>query len=72
MTLQELTAQTPVGKCFEWEGQKYLVELCIPPKRTCIVCAFYECLACECLSCMKYERIDGNRVIFVKQTPNEK
>ena len=52
MTLQEITSQTPVGECFEWEGQKYLVELCIPPKKVCVSCCFHGYL---CVNSFMYE-----------------
>lgn len=73
MTLQELTAQTPVGECFEWKGEKYLV--CeYTGNCQCDECAFYKLQFCEFnyISCMSIERIDEKSVYFVKQTPNEK
>ena len=67
MTLQELTAQTPVGECFEWECEKYKVI----DSFVCLFCSFIE-KKCTNISCSPIRRFDEKHVIFVKQTPNEK
>lgn len=78
MTLQELTAQTPVGECFEWKGEKYLVcETTSITRKNCIKCESCDFNKIECcdyddIYCLSIDRIDEKSVYFVKQTPNEK
>ena len=75
MTLQELTAQTPVGECFEWKGEKYLVQKKNTSLHRCFGCDYKykkECFDCSCNRYDRGRRIDEKHVIFVKQTPNEK
>ena len=74
MTLQELTAQTPVGECFEWKGGKYKV--CEQTgTNQCNECDFRFDITldiCKNSKCLIFQRADKKNVVFVKQTPNEK
>lgn len=74
MTLQELTAQTPIGECFNWEGDVFEVRptheiidpFCIGGNDLCEHC-YFKSLRCGKICCFPSQRKDGRHVYFIKQ-----
>lgn len=74
MTLQELTAQTPIGECFNWEGDVFEVKstheiidpCCIENIDLCKHCHFRG-LRCKNICCLPSQRKDGRHVYIIKK-----
>lgn len=73
--LHEITKKTPVGGDFEWNGAKYRVLEHVggPGAAKCTCCdLYYDKRACLSASCIRSQRNDGKKVVFVKAEGGER